>query len=71
MRAMIEHGLDFRRPALTPADVAHNLAIYKKVHPNSFHCTVSMTRWAHIDSLTQYLLLIRYLKVKRITTRVN
>jgi hypothetical protein len=51
MRMMIERGLDLRRPALTEADIAHNLAIYKRVHPNGFHCTVSIIYRAHIDSL--------------------
>jgi hypothetical protein len=41
MRSVVERELGFIKAAETEEDIASNLALWKKVQGNMFHCTVS------------------------------
>lgn len=38
----LHYGYGFRQPAVTDEDTQFNLNLYGRIHPNIFHCTVSV-----------------------------
>lgn len=42
-RPVARYGFGFRQPAVSEEDIQHNLDLYARIHPNSFHCSVSIS----------------------------
>lgn len=52
MRSVVERELGFIKAAETEEDIAFNLALWKKVEVNTFHCAVSSGLFQSLYALT-------------------
>ncbi|KAG9101461.1 hypothetical protein FS749_006680 [Ceratobasidium sp. UAMH 11750] len=50
LRPLPPFRMGFKQPALTPEAVEHNLELFKKLHPNTFHCLEYDPPYGHYES---------------------
>ncbi|KAG8777367.1 hypothetical protein FRC12_000417 [Ceratobasidium sp. 428] len=50
VRSLVEYRCDFIKPATTAEEINHNLAVFKSLHPNSFHCLRQNPDYGHYEN---------------------
>ncbi|KAG8700538.1 hypothetical protein FRC09_005894 [Ceratobasidium sp. 395] len=50
IRPLVQYELGLLKPAMTPEEINHNLEVFARVHPNTFHCTQFDPPYGHYES---------------------
>ncbi|KAG8729796.1 hypothetical protein FRC10_003454 [Ceratobasidium sp. 414] len=50
LRPFVQFRFGFKKPALTPEAIEHNLNLFNKLHPNTFHCLEYDPPYGHYEN---------------------